>query len=257
MPRLTDLAVVRDLLNRDPTWAAYAIGDLSAELVEHCEWRASGGAAPALLLIYRGFDPPIAFAMGDPDRVRELLAEVDAPDISLHLPPEMLDAISTLYELRYVRHMWRMVLQPAEFRPAAYDDVTPLDEDDVDAVSALYADGHRIGEGPTFFHPNMLRQRTFRGVWEQDALVSIAGTHLFSADLGVCTIGNVYTRSDRRGRGLAARVTSAVVAHAIREDVPTIVLNVAHDNVTARRVYERLGFDTYCHFVEGEARRVK
>ena len=76
-----------------------------------------------------------------------------------------------------------------------------------------------------------------------------------TTELGVCTVGNVYTRRDRRRRGLAARVTSGVVQHAIAEAVPTIVLNVSRDNDAARRVYERLGFHCHCEFFEGEARR--
>ena len=44
------------------------------------------------------------------------------------------------------------------------------------------------------------------------------------------------------GRGLGARVASAVVQYAIDLEVPTIVLNVSHENEGARRVYERLGF---------------
>ena len=45
------------------------------------------------------------------------------------------------------------------------------------------------------------------------------------------------------------------LAKAIVGGVATIVLNVAQANATARRVYERLGFNAYCDFVEGEATR--
>jgi predicted GNAT family acetyltransferase len=83
--------------------------------------------------------------------------------------------------------------------------------------------------------------------------VAVAGTHLFSPVLGVCTIGNVYTRRDRRRRGLAARATAAVVRHALDAAIPTIVLNVSQANDAARNIYERLGFRVHCAFVEGEA----
>ena len=83
----------------------------------------------------------------------------------------------------------------------------------------------------------MLAQGTFYGVREGADLVAIAGTHLFSDALGICTIGNVYTRRDHRRRGLGARVTSAVVEHALERAVPTIVLNVGQSNEGARRVY--------------------
>jgi predicted GNAT family acetyltransferase len=137
----------------------------------------------------------------------------------------------------------------------ACDDARRLSEADVPAVEALYAEGHRRGDGPTFFHSSMLKQRTFHGIWESDSLVAVAGTHLYSSEERVCAVGNVYTRSDRRGRGLAARVTTAVVKRALADHIDTIVLNVGHENVAAQRVYERLGFTRYCEFIEGEAER--
>lgn len=262
MPLLHDLALVRAHLDRDRVWAAYAIGDLAPGYVEHCEWHAAAGQSPsALILMYRGFEPPILFAMGQAAELRPLFEEIRDQEISLHVRPEAIGAMAGIYRPTETRIMRRMSLDPDAFT-AAHDDprhtgkeVTVLGHRDVEAVAMLYEDGHRRGEGPTFFSPSMLQQNTFRGIWEDGALVAIAGTHLYSAELGVCAIGNVYTRSDRRGRGLAARVTSAVVAHAISDRVSTIVLNVGEHNLAAQRVYERLGFNTYGEFLEGEARR--
>jgi RimJ/RimL family protein N-acetyltransferase len=259
MPRLTDLSTVRALLDRDREWSAYALGDLSPELVDNCDWHAPADvrANPSLVLLYRGFTPPIAFAIGAGPQVRPLLGELRAPTISLHMQPEAVDAMAGIYTPTETLAMHRMTLRPAAFTPAPHADARPIAADDLGAVLALYDDGHRRGEGPTFFHPAMLGQHTFHGIWEDGALVAIAGTHLYSREIGVCAIGNVYTRSDRRGRGLAASVTSAVAAHALAEGVSTIVLNVSHTNTAARRVYERLGFMVYCEFLEGGARLIK
>ena len=251
-----DPAIVHALLNRDRDWAAYAIGDLGPGFAEHCEWLVSDPSAETLLLLYRGFHPPILFAMGDPDHVRPLVEEVNTPHVSLHVRPETRDALSQTYDMSETYPMLRMSLRLTDFKPVAHDDVSSIGENDLDAVVALYADGDQLGEGPTFFNATMLRQGTFRGVWEDSKLVAIAGTHVFSGELGVAAVGNVYTRRDCRGRGLAARVTSAVVEGARTRGATTIVLNVAPANEGARRVYERLGFETYCRFFEGEARRV-
>jgi GNAT superfamily N-acetyltransferase len=256
VPLLTDLTRVRALLDRDRGWAAYAIGDLSPGLVEHCEWHASEHGSQALLLLYRGFNPPIAFAMGELADLRALFRELTAPTISLHLRPGMLDAMTGSYAPGHTQPMLRMVLRPHRFAPASAEGVRAVTGADLAALSALYEDGHRRGEAPAFFSPSMLQPGTFHGIWDAGALVAVAGTHLYSRTEGVCAIGNVYTRSDRRGHGLAARVTSAVAAHAIREGVATIVLNVGRDNAVARRVYERLGFEPYGAFVEGSAERI-
>jgi GNAT superfamily N-acetyltransferase len=258
MPRLTDLSTIRTLLDRDRDWAAYAIGDLSPGLVEACEWHASAdGSAPALVLLYRGFTPPILFAMGAAQELPALFAEVSAPRISLHVQPDAVAAMAGIYTPTETRVMRRMTLSGTHFVPAPHEEVRAIGERDLAAVAALYDDGHRRGEGPTFFHSPMLRQNTFRGIWEDGALVAVAGTHLYSRELGVCAIGNVYTRSDRRGRGLGAQVTSAVAAHALADAIPTIILNVGRDNAAAERVYQRLGFDVCCEFLEGEATRVQ
>jgi GNAT superfamily N-acetyltransferase len=253
MTRLTDLARIRALLDRDRAWAAYAIGDLSPELAGHCEWHAGEGASPALILLYRGFTPPILFAMGEPAEVAALARGLDAPTVSLHLRPETLAALGPVYEPTHTSAMWRMALDPPAFRSSDTDAVIGLDRDDLGAVAALYQDGRAAGEEPGFFHPSMLDQGTFFGVREGADLIAVAGTHLFSPALGVCTVGNVYTRRDRRQHGLGSRVTSAVVEHALAHHVTTVVLNVGQGNGGARRVYERLGFHVHCEFVEGLA----
>jgi ribosomal protein S18 acetylase RimI-like enzyme len=253
MTRLTDLSVVKTLLDRDRAWAAYAIGDLSPEYAADCEWYAPGDGSPAVLLLYRGFSPPIVFASGETMQLAPVFREIDAPTVSLHLRADGIAALRSTYDSVQTHAMWRMVIEPGSFRSAGTQDVVALDESSLGAVTALYDDGRPHDEVPTFFRPSMLQQGTFRGIWEGSDLIAVAGTHLFSPELGVCAVGNVYTRRDCRRRGLGARVTSAVVQYAIDQAIPTIVLNVGQENPGARRVYERLGFRCHCEFFEGEA----
>lgn len=255
MARVVDLVRVRSLLERDRPWSAYAIGDLGPAFTPHCEWRIADHDE-ALVLAYRGFDPPIAFAIGADAAISALLDEVDAPQISLHLKMSTLSALTPGFAATEVRPMWRMLLDPARARPEDAADVETLTAADLDDLMSLYADGAERHESPDFFFAGMLDQGTFRGIREDGALVAAAGTHIVDRDLGVCAIGNVYTRSDCRGRGLARRVTGAVVAHAHDLGVPTVVLNVRQSNDGARRLYEGIGFRRYCEFVEGLARRV-
>jgi predicted GNAT family acetyltransferase len=131
--------------------------------------------------------------------------------------------------------------------------VTRLARTDLPALAALYADGQTTGEVPDFFNPPMLEQGVFFGVYEGGSLIAAAGTHLISTELSVGAVGNVYTRRDRRGRGLAAQATSAVTAELVRSGLATIALNVNQHNAPAQRVYERLGYVRYCPFFEGVA----
>jgi ribosomal protein S18 acetylase RimI-like enzyme len=148
-----------------------------------------------------------------------------------------------------------MLVEPGSFRPGPIGDVSALGGGDVDAIVGLFADGHRRGEGPPFFDPSMVEHGIFRGVWDGGDLVAVAGTHMVEPSSGVCAIGNVYTRHDRRRQGLGTSVTGAVVSEAFRRGLRTVVLNVDRRNVTAARVYDRLGFRHYCDFVEGVAVR--
>ena len=61
--------------------------------------------------------------------------------------------------------------------------------------------------------------------------------------LGVAQIQGVWTHPDLRGRGLGAAGTAAVVEHAYALGAAVVSLYVNDYNVTARKVYHRIGFD--------------
>ena len=55
-------------------------------------------------------------------------------------------------------------------------------------------------------------------------------------------LGAVWTDPAFRGRGLAAHLTARLADAALREGISLVHLQVEHDNATAVRLYERLGF---------------
>lgn len=253
MPPPADLGLIRTILERDRPWSVYALGDLSPGFVEHTQWFLLRDTSPALLLLYHRFDPPVLFALGSPSGLGHLIQEIDAPVVSLHVRRDALAAIRTRYRPAELRSMWRMVVDLGSFHPIDSGATTRLNPGDIPAITGLYADGDRRGEGPDFFDASMVEYGIYRGVWEGEELVSVAGTHLVVPSEGVCAIGNVYTRHDRRRQGLGARLASAVVSDALARAFPTVVLNVDQQNAAAIRVYQRLGFRFYCDFAEGLA----
>ena len=152
------------------------------------------------------------------------------------------------------KRMGRFVLDPAQWQPVPIQSAKQLSKTDLPALQKLYADA-ADGEQPYFFYPEMLQEGVFYGIWENDALVAAAGTHQVTKQETIAAVGNVYTRRDRRQKGLAAEATSAVVCHLLAMPIATIVLNVEHDKPNARRLYERLGFHLHCEFLEGRAVR--
>src|SRR5258706_15624776 len=114
--------------------------------------------------------------------------------------------------------MWRMVLDPASFeRPAT--DAVRLSLADYPALLRLHGDGAAADEAPYFFAPYMVEQGVFYGLYEGTELVAAAGTHIVVPAEGVGAVGNVYTRRDRRGQGLARQVTGAVT-HELAHPLP-------------------------------------
>jgi ribosomal protein S18 acetylase RimI-like enzyme len=256
MPRITDRAAIRSLLETDRPWAVYALGDLAPGFFEHCEWFGTTKRAPALALLYRAFDTPVLFALGEAATVEGILEEISPePRLYLSIRPEILPLIKARYRVSHEQAMWRMILDPAHFRPEPAEGCVRLGPADRPELEQLYADGEATGEGPDFFTPAMLEEGVFFGVREKEGLVAAAGTHLVVPAEGVAAIGNVYTRRDRRGRGFAGQATSAVVRELLRMNLRTVALNVAQNNAAALRVYERLGFARYGAFYEGVAER--
>lgn len=253
MPRLTDRDRIRALLRADPVWSVYALGDLAPGFFEKTDWFASDGARQALVMVYRGFDVPVLFAIGADEDVDPLLDEAgELARVYPHLRPGVLGLLGRRgFEIRESPAMWRMRLPLDGYRAAPTGGARRLAAADLPVLEKLYADGAAHGESPHFFLPSMVTEGAFFGLEEGGELVSAAGTHIVSAAESVAAIGNVYTRRDRRGRGLAAKTTSAVVDELRRLGIPVIILNVAQANAPAVRVYERLGFVRHCEYHEG------
>jgi RimJ/RimL family protein N-acetyltransferase len=257
MTAINDSSQARAIFAKDRTWSAYALADLSPEFVAHCEWHVPVDTTDAVLLLYRAFERPILIAFGDASAVEGLVNTIAEPSLFVNVRPEIVPIFKARYAECHVRAMWRMVLDLSRYRPVPSEQAVRLGTEDTEMLMRLYADGEIMGESPDFFSPSMLSQGVYFGVFEDAEMIAVAGTHVVTPDEGVAAIGYVYTRRDRRGRGHAATVTSAVTKDLLRMKLPTIVLNVNQQNKAAIQVYERLGYVRYCAFYEGLAKRLR
>ncbi|MBN1149230.1 MAG: GNAT family N-acetyltransferase [Anaerolineales bacterium] len=251
---LRDKSCILDFLERDRLYAAYAIGDLEPDFFAQCAWwgAESEGRLGALALRYDGLQPPALFLMGDAHGLGAILARAALPArvyIMCRLEHESLT--SEFYAWEQAIPMWRMALAAERFAPRE-SEVQRLAYEHCSLLQALFALG-----GGGAFTPQQLAQGVFYGVFVDGELVSVAGTHLVSCAYGVAALGNIFTRPDQRGRGYAGRATSAVVSELLQLGVGDIVLNVSQENIAAQRLYERLGFEQYCPFLEGPACAVR
>lgn len=245
-----DLVAIRARLHQDREWCVYALGDLDPRRRHHCDWFARG---PSIALVYREFDVPILFAAGTPD-VLDVVPELDS--CLLQIPESFRSAVERRFAIEWLRPMQRMAIAADGLvwpnLPVAVD---PLDASHEDEIRALYTDGRATHEEPDFFVRSQLEDGTFFGVRQQQRLVAVGGTHLYSPDERVGAIGNVYTHRAHRGRGYASAITARVVQELAARETETIALNVKAENAPAIRIYERLGFRVHRSFYDGRAAR--
>lgn len=247
---LTDRAPIQAFLEQDRTYNAYALGDLEPGMYEQCTWAGAGraGKLEALILLYRGLNPHPLVLSGQSEGLRTLLGEMPWPrQVYLNCREPHLPALEGVYAWEGQDAMWRMALDPARFCPVT-DRLTRLGPADAGALAALYAQG-----AGNAFSSAQVAQGVFYGLYVDGELVAAAGTHLVSPTYSVAAVGNVFTHPAHRGRGYATRTTAAVVGDLLARGVRDVVLNVRQDNKPAIRIYERLGFDRSCAFLEGPA----
>lgn len=250
-----DDARVDAALRRDAGLHAYGLGDLDPFYRPLSRFALGRGGAA--LVLYRGFDPPPLLLLARPadlDHLRALVREV-APDLPrrcyAHASPGALDGVPLRRVVERGPHLKMALPARAALRaaplPAAMA-VIRLGAADLPRVEALLAAAHPGNA----FEPRSLALGACRGLADaRGELVAMAGLHVLSAARGVAALGNVATRPDLRGRGLAAAATAAVVRD-LPASVEVVALNVAAGNAPAIRCYERLGFEVVAPYDEVE-----
>ena len=247
--RLTDKERIREFLSTDREYAAFALGDLDPELFKQSVWYGAEteGGLQALALIFKGFDPPALFMMGDSTGLALLLGSLlREQNVYATCRPEHRGVLDAYYSLGEVERMNRMVLRPGQFRPDFRHTPERLTPAATGELQTLYdTDRSHVA----WFQPYQLAQGFYYGIREMGRLVSVAGTHLASLTAGVAAVGNVFTLPECRGRGYASACTSRVTESLLAHDL-LVVLNVSETNVSAARIYHRMGYEDYCTFLE-------
>ncbi len=235
---------VRSILDGDRIWNAYAQADLSTPWSEHSDWMLE---ASSLLLIYRGFSPPLLFATGEPDELSILFMQIDPGSYWYTLRPTDFEMVRGRANSLTRARMWRMVLnEGASIRTAG--EVSRLSVSDQERIERLFA---QHPDRPDAFHPAQIEYGAYYGVFDGAELVSVAGTHVLDQASSVAALGNVFTAPQHRGRGFATATSAAVLSYLVELGIGTIVLNVEMSNQPAIDLYRKLGFMPYCGFYEG------
>jgi len=252
-----DDAAAYAVLAADRAWNGYSIADLEPPFRQWTKVALAcrNGTAEAACLFLRHPAFNAVVPTGDPDGLGAILEAVELPAAADGLVREPhRAAIERHYAVPEPRRMVRMAVDRAAFRPPTPNDapapVRRLGPADLAALTELLAE-----DPEHIFHADQLAIGPFYGIDDPEGrLAAAAGIHVVAPGHRIAAVGNVHTRTDCRGRGYARAVTAAVVA-GLLATCDDVILNVAHANAPARRIYERLGFRTHCEYWEGRLER--
>jgi ribosomal protein S18 acetylase RimI-like enzyme len=248
--RLANPEAIRPLLEGQRTYAAYALAHLDPRLFPRSEWwHARGPQGQALLVHSRSGLGPALLALGDPQALDALCR--------LHPGPRLTFATFHLDHLAIAQRHFvlsrpgpslRMSVSAASFQPVA-GPAQRLQRADIGAINAL-----QRSEGLGFYPASILREGVYYGVYADQRLVAMAGTHVMAPSQGLALVGNIMTHPRYRGQGHGSVATSAVTAELLKT-CPDVLLTVDARNEVAIRLYERLGYREKCRLIESGARR--
>jgi GNAT superfamily N-acetyltransferase len=247
----TDRVLLREYLERDRLFAAYAICDLAEREFPRTRWGVarSGDEVVSVGMEYSGMTPQPVFVMGDADGVAAILRDVVRPRVAyIAAKAELLPAVARHYRVDPGPEMIRMWLDRGMFEPvtARVERLLPVDVHD---LNRLYQLGFAA-----WLPSSAVAEGVYYGIRVNGKLVAAAGTHVVSREARLAVVGNVLTHVDHRGRGYAKAVTSAVTAELLRT-CDQVVLNVRADNPPAIAAYRHLGYEDHCRFEERLIRR--
>ena len=242
----TDRGLLRDVLERDRIYAAYALCDLDDREFGRTRWGvAFAGSDPvSVVLEYAGLAPQPVFVMGENAGIAAILRELIRPRAAyLAARTEHLSAVASIYRVEPGPPMVRMWVDRTTFRPYPAE-VAPLLPVEVGDLNRLYQLGFTA-----WLPPSAVAEGVYYGIRVGGRLVSAAGTHVISQEARMGVVGNVMTHTDFRGRGYATALTGAVTADLLRF-CDQVVLNVRSDNPPALQAYAKLGYREHVRFEE-------
>lgn len=242
----TDRGLLRDVLERDRIYAAYALCDLDDREFGRTRWGvAFAGSDPvSVVLEYAGLAPQPVFVMGENAGIAAILRELIRPRAAyLAARTEHLSAVASIYRVEPGPPMVRMWVDRTTFRPYPAE-VARLLPVEVGDLNRLYQLGFTA-----WLPPSAVAEGVYYGIRVGGRLVSAAGTHVISQEARMGVVGNVMTHTDFRGRGYATALTGAVTADLLRF-CDQVVLNVRSDNPPALQAYAKLGYREHVRFEE-------
>ena len=255
MPRVVTLhakAVIEAFARKHPLVHLFELGDLDDAYWPHTLWYGwqEGEAIQQLALVYTALAVPVLMAHADPPRDQmpdflQALLPLLPRRLYAHLEPSAAEVLAAGYHLEARGRHWKMGLtHPATVAAVNTTDVVQLAEADQGALQTLYAAAYPDHR----FDARLLQTGCYYGIRQGEAIVSVAGVHLYSPAYRVAALGNVTTHPAWRRRGLSTTVCAAVCQALRAKGIQHIGLVVKADNAAAITSFTRLGFERVAEF---------
>lgn len=256
-----DKETIERYLRGNEALNVYCIGDLDDFFRPFTIWYGlndGAGRLRALSMLYTGCDIPalMAYRAYEDGALAELISGISRllpANFYSHLCGPSEAALAERFELEAHGGHLKMYLKDASKIPPDDDSaVRNLGAPDLEALVKLYKQSYP----GNWFDPITLATGQYFGIFDGAELTCAAGVHVFSPAYGAAALGNITTRTEYRGKGLAAKVTAAL-CRSLMKKVRLIGLNVDSGNAPAIRCYEKLGFVVVGEYGEFMARSKK
>ena len=251
--RLREPQEIRRLLEPHRRYAAYGLAQLEPPLFRQSQWwLAEGDSAHALLMHSHGGLGHALLTLGDDIGLYVLIGLHPGPSYSFAtIELEHLPVMRRFFSFSQTQPVQRMVVDRRAFAPApslrsdAALELRRLSAGDTPGVNRLNA-----SEGPGIsYRGSQIRDGTYVGIFSDDLLVAMAGTHGISKSDRIAVLGNVFTHPRHRNSHFALQTTSAVTAELL-ETCDEVVLTVDPRNEPAVKAYARLGYREDLRIIE-------
>jgi len=188
------------------------------------------------------YDRKIIQTHGNSKSIEALMNYIDLNECIFAIEPNHLNIIEKFYEIiepsdaeskGRVTNFLILKVNHKTFKCIIRHPIKKLGIEDLNDIFKAFGENWRSRVEQEF------KRGFFYGAYENGLLASIAACSEYIEDLAI--IRGVFTIPSLRNRGLATSATSALVRDLLNLGME-VILWVARDNLPARRVYDKIGF---------------
>ena len=211
-----------------------------------------GKKIQGLMLVYAD---AIVQLRGNREAVEKLFNSVSLEEVELQAPLDCEDIVTRTYSPQIRYELVLMTLKKGEENLQVKSNPVRLGPEDAEKVAEIMrkADPEWWGDITAENRRESLEKTFWLGIRRDGKIVSVGNARF--ADLG-SNIGVIATDERYRNMGYATSIVSALVEEILKRS-PAALIHVLSDNAPAIRVYSKVGYKPYRHYLLIRAERIK